>query len=379
MGTIIVVVAVVITLAIVLLKWDKLSVKKVEYKRYLDKDRVFSGEQLVMTTEIINRKLLPLPWIEISTEIPNSFEFNDQKTVSYSKEGNRIYRVVTSLISYQRVRRHNSLTCNKRGYYNIYDLDLNIGDFFGVNTAEMKVTYPMKLIVYPKIKPLEELIVSYKSLQGEISVKRWIMPDPMEIVGAREYTSRDSYNMIDWKSTAKRGSLHVKKLDFTSDPAIYTFLDVQTSKIYWQDLNREYIENGIEIIAAMTEKATQEKVPIGYTSNGYFHDDMPDLAIDPGTKRSQRTAILEALAKTSYSRRLPMDKLLNLKSKEISKGSCIVIVSAYVSEELRKEINYLVKRGYTLKVVLLDNNCELTGLNRNVEVIYSKDVGLLAG
>lgn len=379
MGTIIAIIAVIVIGSFLLVKWDKWAIRKVEYKRYFDKDRIFAGEQIVMTTEVINRKLLPLPWIEIITEVPNSFEFNDQKTMRYSKDGNKIYRVVTSLISYQRVRRHNSLVCSKRGYYNIYDLNLNIGDFFGIKTAEMNVTYPMKIIIYPVIKPLEDLIIPYKEPQGEISVKRWIMPDPMEIIGAREYTSSDSFNTIDWKTTARLGQLYVKKFDFTANPGIMTFLDVQTSKVYWQDVNGEYIENGIEIVAAMTERAIKEGIPVGYTSNGYFHGDNPSIFIQPGTKKSQKITILEALAKTSYARRMSIDKLIRMKSKEIGKGSCVVIVTAYISDDLRKEINFMSKRGYKVKIILLDNDAVSTGLNKEIEVIYSNNQGLLAG
>ncbi|MTI47410.1 MAG: DUF58 domain-containing protein [Firmicutes bacterium] len=379
MGSIVAIVVAITIGSLVMLKWDKWAVRKIEYKRYLDKDRIFPGEQVIMTTEIVNRKLLPLPWIEVATEVPNSFSFNDQKTVKYSKEGNKIYRVVTSLISYQRVRRRNSLICEARGYFNIYDLDLSIGDFFGVKTAEMKVTYPMKLIVYPKIKPLEELIVPYKEPQGEISVKRWIMPDPIQVIGAREYTSRDSYNTIDWKTTARMGEMYVKKFDFTANPSLMMFLDVQTSKVYWQDVNTDFIENGIEIIAAMTERAIKEGVPVGYTSNGYFNGENPSVFINPEFRRSQRVAILEALAKTSYSRRLPLDKLINMRSKQLDRGSCIVIATAHVSDGLRNEINYLAKQGYMVKVILLDNDARAAGLKKEVELIYSKNSGLLAG
>ncbi|MGF7056385.1 DUF58 domain-containing protein [Brassicibacter mesophilus] len=374
MKTILIILVLLGALSIIVNRWDKISFKNIEYKRYLDKERVFINEKVKMTTEIVNRKLLPLPWIEVRAEIPNEFILKDQKVTMINEKSKKIYRVITSLISFQRIKRYNTLYCNKRGYYSVYDTKLSIGDIFGFATAEKYISYPMVLIVYPEIKPLEKLVVRNNGLQGEVSVKRWIIPDNTEVIGAREYTSSDSFNAIDWKTTARVGNLYVKKFDFTADPSIVTILNVQTSKVHWQDVKTDIIEKGIDLIAAITQKAINEKISIGYTSNAYFNGENQELFIEPRIGLSQKTIILEALAKTSYTRRISIEELFKSKIKCFSFKSTIVLLTAYISDGLRTELNYYAKHGYRIKLILLDSSVEVNSLVKNIEVLLCSDL-----
>jgi len=371
MGTIVAIIIVSIGIAYITSHWSNMSFQNVQFKRYVDKERIFVGEKVRLTTEITNRKLLPLPWIEIHTEIPESFIFQDQKVINFNrKSSKKIYKVITSLISYQKVKRHNNIYCDKRGYYDLYDVKASIGDYLGMKVAERDLVCPMRLIVYPQIKPLERLIVTNKEPQGNISVRRWIMPDPMDIIGAREYTTRDSFNSIDWKTTSKIGKLHVKKLDFTANPSIMTFLDVQTGKIHWQDVDLSLIESGIDIAASITHKALEEKIPIGYTSNAYFNGDKHDLFIKPRMGKSQKSAVLEGLAKTTDTRRISIEELIGSKMKNLNKDCIIVLITSHLSNNLKNLVNVMSTKGYNFKIILLSDSKDVINLNKNVELFY---------
>ncbi len=374
MTTIIIIIFFISILAIVIKKWERLSFKNVEYRRYLDKERVFVNEKVRMTTEIINKKLLPLPWIELRAEIPNEFNLNDQKVTMINDKSKKIYRIVTSLISYQRIKKFNSLYCNKRGYYVVYDTKFSIGDPFGFTIAEKNINCPMTLIVYPEIKPLEKLIIHSNGVQGDVSVKRWIIPDNTQIIGSREYTSKDSFNTIDWKTTARIGKLHVRKYDFTAEPSIMTILNIQTSKVHWQDVKIDCIEKGIDLVASIVHNAICAKIGVGYTSNAYFRGDVQQLFIEPRMSPIQKSIILEALAKTTYTRKISIEELLRSKVKHQTFNSVIVLLTAYLSDELTTEINYYAKYGYRIKLILLDNSIEVGNLLKNIEVFFSSDL-----
>ncbi len=369
----------IIIIVIITYKWDAWSLKKVECRRSFNKERVFAGEEIIITSEIVNRKILPLPWIELHTEVPNSFGFKNKDVTSFTQKGSKQYNIVTSLFSFQRVKRHDTFICKKRGYYVIYYLEMKIGDFFGFRVANKNIAYPIKVIVYPNIKPLKNLLIPQKNPQGEVSVRRWIMPDPIDIIGSREYTSSDSFNTIDWKSTAKIGKLHVKKYNFTANYSIMIFLNVQTSKVHWHGINEKYIEKGIEVIASITHQATEENIPIGFTSNAYFIGENTDIFIKPKANKSQEVTILEALARNTYGRRIAIEELIKHKYKQIDKGSCVVLLTANISDELKKELNFLVKCGYIVKLITLCDECSVVGLNKNIEVIPYKTESILVG
>lgn len=371
MGMIITTFIFIVIMLRILDKWECISFKNLEFKRYFDKERVFVGEAVRLTTEITNNKLLILPWIEINSNIPKDIDFKDQRMIEYNNKSERIYKVITSLLSYQRIKKHNTIYCKKRGYYSFHDTRMSVGDFFGFAVAEKEIHYPMNLIVYPEVKPLSHLIIPFKSIQGEISVRRWLIPDNIAVIGAREYTSYDSFNTIDWKATARTSKLHVKKLDYTADPSLVVLLNVQTNDIYWKDVNPELIENGIDIATSMVQKSIDEKVNVGYSSNAFFYGDTRNIFIKPNNGRNQRMLIFDALAKTSYLPLDSFDMFLSKNIKLLDKNNIIILITAHISKELTKQINWMIKMRYHLKLILLDNDLNTEDLNKEVDIIYS--------
>jgi len=373
MSSIITIGVIIVLISFISYKWDLWSVKKVQYKRYFDKNKAFEGDVLTLTTEIINKKLLPLPWIEVVTHIPDSIVFDNQKVKSIRYTRKKLYSIITSLFSFQRVRKTDTFKCIRRGYYNFND-DIKIitGDYFGMSNGKLILKHPIELTIYPKVQPLETLIIPYKRPQGEISVKRWILEDPMQIVGVRQYTNRDSFNSIDWKATAKLNSLHVKKYDFTAEPSVTVFLNVQTNKIHWVENDAEFIENGIRIAASITNKGIKEKVPIGFASNAYLKGYKNNDFISPSSNKKQEMLILDSLARISYERQIPIEKLVSSKAKLMGNNNVIIIITSFISDELKKELNYLAKSRYIIKIILPNNNLNLVGLHKNIEIMYSK-------
>ncbi len=371
MGIVVTIFVFLIIMFHILNRWEALSLKKLEYKRYLDKERAFIGEEVKLTTEITNDKLLILPWIEINSNIPDGVDFKDQRVIEQSNRSEKIYRIVTSLLSYQRIKKHNIIYCTKRGFYSFHDIKMSVGDFFGFAIAKKEVHYPMNLIVYPQVKPLNKLIMPFKSIQGEMSVRRWIIPDNMSVIGAREYTPYDSFNTIDWKATARTNKMHVKRLDYTADLSAIILLNVQTSDIYWQNVDAELIEKGIEIAASITEKAVDEKIEVGYSSNAFFYGDKNNIFVRPKSGKNQKMFVFDALAKTSY---LPVDSFDVFLSKNIrliNKNNVIILITAHTSSSLLATINHLIKVDYCIKLILLNNDLKLEGLSKEVDVIYS--------
>lgn len=232
----------------------------------------------------------------------------------------------------------------------------------------------MNLIVYPEVKPLSQLIMPFKSIQGEMSVRRWIIPDNIAVIGAREYTPYDSFNTIDWKATARTNNLHVKKLDYTADLSAIILLNVQTSDIYWQNVDIELIEKGIDIAASIADKAIEEKLEVGYSSNAFFYGDKNDIFIRPKNRRNQKMFIFDALAKTSY---LPIDSFDVFISKNISlidKNNVLILITAHASNSLVQTINQLIKKDYCIKLILLYNDLKLEGLSTKVDIIHSYEL-----
>ena len=50
--------------------WNRFCLHRIEFRRNLSADKVFFGEEVVYEIEVANRKLLPLPWLQIEDELP---------------------------------------------------------------------------------------------------------------------------------------------------------------------------------------------------------------------------------------------------------------------------------------------------------------------
>jgi uncharacterized protein (DUF58 family) len=54
--------------------WGKYALRRVEYKRTLERHRCFPGENLELRVEMTNRKLLPVTYLTVDDTIPLELE-----------------------------------------------------------------------------------------------------------------------------------------------------------------------------------------------------------------------------------------------------------------------------------------------------------------
>src|SRR5512133_222244 len=54
--------------------WERYALVRLEYRRHLSRTRVPFGEDVELQVEVVNRKLLPLSWLEVDDELPAALE-----------------------------------------------------------------------------------------------------------------------------------------------------------------------------------------------------------------------------------------------------------------------------------------------------------------
>ena len=352
-------------------QWKSLAPSKFEVSRIFDQKRVEVGETVPITTVMTNKKILPLPWVMISSYMPDVFsaEWTDKDRLT--AERHIEYNIVTSFLFYERVKRHDYFEVGKRGYYKLPPITASFGDLFGFTKAEYTYLQSDALYVYPKVKPLHAFNLIANTMQGQVSVRRWINPDPIQAIGVRQYTHNDSFNTIDWKSTAKTGALQVKKMDFTAEPSVCICLDVQTTDVHWHEIDKEVIERGVELSAAIIQEAMNEKMDVGFCSNSVDALSRTGIIVPPSSNPSQRTMIFDALALLTVYRGLSMENLLRKMRSHLKQDALVVFISAFLTENLVNELNDLAKKGSRIKVILL-KSCSLSSkFSPRIECMYA--------
>ena len=103
--------------------WDK----KLSISLDVDKSIVSEGDSLILTETITNDKAMVIPSIEIKYNVPASFQFIDNLSVS---TGDNAYRKDNfALLGKKRISRSYMFNATKRGYYHLTGFDVVARDY----------------------------------------------------------------------------------------------------------------------------------------------------------------------------------------------------------------------------------------------------------
>jgi uncharacterized protein (DUF58 family) len=220
--------------------YNKNALKAVTYERSFSKHEVFAGDKLELIEVLSNQKLIPVPWARVESRISASLKFKKQENLDINMD--LFHKSVFFLGSYSRITRRHEIQCLKRGYFDCRRVSVVAGDLFGLGQASRDEVSEAALYVLPQILKAEELPDVALKWQGEVSVRRWILPDPIIVSGIREYRSGDNRKDVHWGATARTGTLQVKVRDFTVSPKVLIVFNTQISDSLQGGMNPEDIE-----------------------------------------------------------------------------------------------------------------------------------------
>lgn len=350
-GTIVIIVIAVLLFFLLISKWEKLAFKGLDYKRSFDTYRAFPKEKVGFTMELTNKKILPLTWIEIESNIPPEMVIDRQRVAKSRSTGYLVHTVVLSLLWFQRIRRKYEVHFTKRGYYQLRGALIKTGDYFGVNSYEKNYEIPTDIIIYPNILPLEDIVTENKSFLGENIVKRWILDDPTYLSGVREYTPYDSLKTIHWSATAKTGQLQVRKNQYSSDTSIMYILSIQTSGVIWHGVDSQILERLIEIAASYIDDSEKKKIPYGLSTNSSIpHQQLGSTFIKPALGKAHFQNSFDILAKITTYRTASLQEIINQAMVRLPNTVIISIVTGYLDQQIIDSIINGKKKGFLFQI-----------------------------
>lgn len=333
--------------------WNRLSLRRVDYKRHFDKLRAFPGETFKMTLRVTNRKLLPLSWLEINDSIPMALPPTEGILIPTHIPQVGKLTAAFSLRWYERVNRRYELQCPQRGIYTLGPLDITSGDIFTLFESQETRKNQDRLVVYPYVWPLEDLGLPSKEPFGERKAHRRLLEDPLRTIGVRDYHPEDSLRHIHWKATARQGELQVRAFEPTTSLNLVILLNVTTFKHHWQGVIPDLLERTISLAGSIATWATGQKYRVGLVANGSMpHADQP-IRVLPGRSPGQLMAILEALAAVTSFATMSIQDLLRRESPQLPWGATLVVVTAIVTDELAATIMGLRNAGRRMALVSL--------------------------
>ena len=357
MNAVWIVLAAVTLAAIQALLFGFFDLRSLTYRRFLDKKNVREGETCELVEVIRNKKLLPVPWLRAESRISPNLRFGRQETGEREISGDQYHKSVFFLPPYRQITRRHAITCLRRGYYDIGSVALTAGDIFGLSSRNLQQKHDCTLEVWPRTLSEEEMSTPSTRWQGEMPVRRYIMPDPFLVAGIRGYMQGDPLRDIHWRATARTGQLQVKVRDFTADPRVLVLLNVQTSENQWgelMDYEQETIEQGIRMAATLCERAIRFGAEAGFATNACSWGEKGQgrtIYVPAARSVDQLEALLSAMARMLIHFEVTFQTFLD--NFDIS-GADIVILSAYESEGIRRRMREMELMGNSMTFIPLE-------------------------
>lgn len=328
------------------------GLRNIFYRRYFDRSAVFEGEKAEMIEILENRKIIAIPWLRVESRISPYLRFKKMEDVDIRYD--QFHKSLFFLRGFKRIRRRHEFTCTHRGFFELRTSSITTGDLFGLFNRFKEVVSDAQLYVYPK--PLSENEISPASLkwQGDVVMKRWIMPDPILVNGIREYRPGDSQKDIHWGATARTGQLQVKVRDYTVSPRLLLLVNTQISERLWSSMEtdeKEVIEVGIRYAAHLAAWAISNGLEVGFGSNGRLIGEDDVVRIPSVSSQAHLELLLQTMAKLEIVRERNFHTLLDYLYDEAMSGMDIAIISAYWSETLENRANKLRSLGNSVTFI----------------------------
>lgn len=332
------------------------SMRHLDYNCKLSAEEVSEGDEIELVETLSNKKWLPIPWLKSEITTSRWLDFAGSQSIVTGES-----RYVPSFFlakSYHKVTRRWKVTCLRRGEHKIDKVVLVGTDLLGSGSYSLPVSVDSGVMVLPKIPDLMELFISPNHMVGEIVVRRHLISDPFLIAGVREYADGDALNQIHWSATARQQTLMVRNQDYTSSQSLLVLMNMQTRRDEnCQVIDRTLIELAIHTCAAFFDQTIQSGIPVGFLCNSSL--DGSDVPVTTNTFWGAEHVqdLMRLLARLPFRCTGIFDKFLLEHGKNIQ-ATDIVLVTAYLSEEMLNFVRTKQLNGIHVKVIVVNKLAE---------------------
>jgi uncharacterized protein (DUF58 family) len=254
--------------------------------------RAFCGDTLLLETRLGNRKLLPLPWVEVWERLPLALDCGEDLIESLEARGQGWLCQGATLWPYQRARWQHRLACRHRGVYGLGPVRVRAGDPFGLGEREALLPAHWQVIVYPRVVPLRRLALPLRHPTLDAASRRGLVTDPTRTAWLRAYQPGDPPRLVHWPATARQGSLQVRVPEPTTTLQVSLVLDAASFDTVLALYRETLFELAASALASIAVHLHQAGHPVGLFANS-----RPPVALPPSANPAQLETLLEALAR----------------------------------------------------------------------------------
>jgi uncharacterized protein (DUF58 family) len=191
------------------------------------------------------------------------------------------------------------LRFQRRGRYAEEGFGLATRFPFAFLTKTRRVPLARTMLVYPGVEPTDEFLDILPMITGEFET--FVRGRGYDLYRIREYMPEDSAHHVDWKATAKSGSLKVREFSREDERKLRLVFDNPAPGA----LSPEAYERAVGLAASLAWHFTNEDADVNFVTQGYKGD--PDIYLFLA-----HLALIEPKAERSVIETLPVSGHYNI-------------------------------------------------------------------
>ena len=303
---------------------DGLTYDMKSERRTVEPDEPF---HLVSTIE--NNKRMPVFFLHLNETVPADIRLGENEKgidfrimKAYGTEPLASMQQVMYIMPRQKAVRRTEVSIAKRGRYILRGATLTAGDLLGIDSRSFQQPLAREIVVFPRRTDISRVKQAYGGYLGDISVRRFIMPDPIDTIGFREYTGTEPQRDISWRETLRRGRLMVKQYDYTAEMRAALIVDVSGA-------SHEEAEQIFSVTRSIADSLEEKHIQFSFVTNAWILSSSSVFGYVPdGTGPVHLNAVLECLGRACYEVTQDTGKMLRDTLKGRNDGRSYIYISA---------------------------------------------------
>lgn len=343
--------------------WSNHALTRVDYARKLSTARAFFGETIMVEISIANRKMLPLPWVRIEDEVPEDLTFLKGKVSGSYKPSRAILSNVLSLGWYHQLTRRYPVQCLRRGLFTFGPVEIQAGDLFGFFRSSRVDEKVDRLLVYPRIVPLEALGIPSRHPFGDLRVRRHLHEDPVQAATVRDYAHGDPMKRIHWKATARVGRMQTRVFERTTAVDLALFLDARTVEAPTWGRVEQLIETAVITAASIAKHSADQGFRVGlYVNESYRYSDRM-IKLPPSDHPEQLQRVLEALAQIQGLPFFGLDEVILREARVLPWTATLAVITAIPSQDLLGSLARFRRAGRRTALIVVGGQAPMAAMD----------------
>lgn len=311
-------------------KLPELSLKHLSTNNFIDAKLAEPDENITLISKVYNKSFFPIMYVSLTEKLPlkaNIIKKNGKGYKIVSNQEDNYVQYVMYLMPHMRRTFRFDFSLPDRGRYTLGNYSLTAGDFLGINDSSIDGISPANIVIKPRRTENVNALKILGGFIGDISVRRFILEDPVTTIGFREYTGHEPFNSISWMQTARTGKLHVKQYDHTVDMTVSVILNTENG-------SDSRLEACYSLTRSVCEELEAKHIPYNFYSNGDVSGPIGTLSyIAEGLGPQHLNTILYGLGCAKHKCIQPFENMIKRCIQHQKPNQGYIIISPPMSTE----------------------------------------------